>query len=237
MEPLYEVSIQCICCEYSYKTSKVRPSFKNAAERDSDFCGYYPNGINPDYYVVRVCPNCGFASTENGLTQLNDRQKKQYFEKIGVNWKKREYGGERSLEQAMDCYKLALLSAQATETNDRVIAGILHHIAWLYRYRENAAEEKRFLQFALQAYIRVYEMEGNSLNNAKLMFIIGELNRRTGEYKEAVRWFSRVINDKRIVDAAMIQACRKQWQLIREEREARQLSESESGGSSQESIG
>ncbi|WP_138752802.1 DUF2225 domain-containing protein [Paenibacillus sinopodophylli] len=221
MEPLYQSKIVCICCDNSFMTSRVRPSFKRAASVDSDFCGYYKTEVNPDYYVVRVCPNCGFASTENGIERLNDQQKKQYHEKIGVRWLTHDYGSERNAKQAMASYKLALLSAQAIGEKDRVIAGLLHHIAWLYRYDGNQSEEKRFLRFALQAYIRVYEAEGVALNNAKLMFLIGELNRRVGELNDAVRWFSRVVNDKKIVDGAMIRASREQWQLIREEMEVR----------------
>ncbi|WP_168121068.1 DUF2225 domain-containing protein [Paenibacillus sp. HB172176] len=219
MEPLYTTTIHCICCETSYSTSKVRPSFKKASVVDSDFCGHYSNGVNPDYYVVRVCPSCGFASTENGMVRLNDAQKKAYYERIGTNWRKRDFGGERTALQAMTTYKLALLTAQAVNEKDRILAGILHHIAWLYRLERQEKEEQRFLSYALEAYIRVFETEGSELNKARLMFLIGELHRRTGSYKEAVKWFSRVVNDKRIMDAAMIRASREQWQLMREELE------------------
>ncbi|MNI97829.1 hypothetical protein D3C73_1565510 [compost metagenome] len=54
-------------------------------------------------------------------------------------------------------------------------------------------------------------------NNARLLYLIGELNRRVGNNHEAVKWFSRVINDKNIVDSAMIHASREQWKLLREE--------------------
>lgn len=221
MEPLYQSKIECISCSKTFMTSRVRPSFKRSVKTDTDFCGYYKAEVNPDFYVVRVCPNCGFASTENGMERLNDQQKKQYHDKIGFRWLNQDYCGERNAQQAMASYKLALLSAQAVGEKDRVLAGILHHIAWLYRFEANQNEEYRFLRFALQAYIRVYEVEGGSLNNAKLMYLIGELNRRTGELNDAVRWFSRVVNDKKIVDAAMIRASREQWQLIREEMDAR----------------
>ncbi|MDQ6420313.1 DUF2225 domain-containing protein [Paenibacillus sp. LHD-117] len=219
MEPLYESKIVCICCETTYLTARVRPSFKKATRMDSDFCGYYTKGVNPDFYVVRVCPSCGYASTENGLERLSDKQKLDYYDRIGSNWKGLDYGGERSAEQAMATYKLALLTAQVTGAPDRIISGLLHHIAWLYRYEGNEKEERRFLTYALEAYVRVYQLEGISLNNARLMFLIGELNRRIGERHEAVKWFSRVVSDKRIMDAAMIRACREQWQLVREEME------------------
>jgi len=221
MEPLYESTITCICCEMDFVTSRVRPSFKKAISMDSDFCGHYRNDINPDYYVVRVCPQCGFASTENGFEQLSEQQKKQYFDQVGSSWKMQSYGGERTLQDALVCYKLALISAQATNAPDRNIAAILHHIAWLYRYQHDTEQEKRFLSFALQSYIKVYEQEEVSLNNARLIFIIGDLNRRVGNDNEAVRWYSRIINDKKIMDAAMIQAARAAWQQLRLDHEER----------------
>lgn len=55
------------------------------------------------------------------------------------------------------------------------------------------------------------------MNNARLMYLIGELNRRMKHYGEAVKWFGRVINDKRINDAGMIRASREQWIVTRED--------------------
>ncbi|EFM11766.1 Protein of unknown function DUF2225 [Paenibacillus curdlanolyticus YK9] len=217
MEPLYLTKLSCVCCDTEFSTSRVRSSFKRQWRTDSDFCGHYKDGINPEYYVVRVCPECGYAFTENGIARLSDKQRALYFEKIGRHWDGRNYGGERTTAKALETYKLALLCAQIVGEKDRVMASILHHIAWLYREQNNQEQETRFLQHALDAYVRVYELEGSPLNNAKLMYLIGELHRRTGRPNDAIRWFSRVVNDKRIVDAAMIKACREQWQLIRTE--------------------
>ncbi|WP_080834126.1 DUF2225 domain-containing protein [Cohnella massiliensis] len=216
MEPLYQSKIVCACCENTFATSRVRPSFKRPIRTDSDFCAYF-DVINPDYYVVRVCPYCGFASTENFSDRLYDKQKQAYLEKLGHQWKMRDYSGERTPEAALECYKLALLTAQAVGEKDRVISGLLHHIAWLYRNAGQKEQEMRFLRFALDAYVRVYEAERGSLNNARLLYVIGELHRRLGDPREAVRWFSRVIHDKSITDGAMIRASREQWTLIREE--------------------
>ncbi|WP_256759769.1 DUF2225 domain-containing protein [Cohnella sp. WQ 127256] len=216
MEPLFQITIKCICCEESFNTSRVRPSLKKAMKSDTDFCSYY-KVINPDFYVVRVCPMCGFSTTENFAEHINDKQRAAYYEKIGSHWQYRDYGMERSAAEAMECYKLSLLTAQAVGEKDRVIAALLHHIAWLNRYEGKQQQEDRFIKFALDAYIRVYETERDSVSNARLMYLIGELNRRLGEKNEAVRWFSRVINDKKIVDASMIRAAREQWQYMREE--------------------
>lgn len=217
IEPLYRSKVKCPCCESGFETSRVRPSFRKVVRTDSDFCAYFKD-INPDYYVVRVCPYCGFSFTEHFSPQLSPKQKRAYLDSIGSKWQGgRDYSGERDAKMALETYKLALLSAQAVGEKDRVIAGLLHHIAWLHRYEGNEAEERRFLQYALEAYIRVYETEREAISNARLMYLIGELNRRLGNYHEAVRWFSRVVNDPDIMDAAMIRASREQWQAIRQQ--------------------
>lgn len=218
VEPLYQKEIICHHCEMSYKTSRVRSSFKKPIKRDADFCAYYKDEeANPEYYVVRVCPYCGFASTESfseGMTQV---QKRQFQEKIANHWQLTDYGNKRSWEDALKCYKLALVCAQLKQEKARVISGILHHIAWLYRYQADQEQENKFLAFALESYIEVYEQEGTDRNDARLMYLIGELSRRLKRYHEAVRWFSRVVNDRSIMDAAMIQASREQWQMVRED--------------------
>jgi len=96
----------------------------------------------------------------------------------------------------------------------------LQHIAWLYRYQGISDQEQRFLNFSLESYIRVYELDGVGANNARLLYLIGELYRRVGNNNEAVKWFSRVINDKNIMDSAMIHASREQWKILREEMQA-----------------
>jgi uncharacterized protein (DUF2225 family) len=217
IDPLFQVKVQCPCCENTFSSSRVRPSFRKATRTDSDFCSHYRDEVNPDFYVVRVCPNCGYASTENSLQELAPKQKELYKNRIGKSWVRRDYGGQRTWEEALDCYKLALLCAQTVGDKDRVIAGLLHHIAWMYRLRDNQEQERRFLRYALEAYIRVYELEGVNINNARLMYLIGELYRRLDEPYEAVRWFARVVNDKRIMDAGMIKASREAWQNIRQE--------------------
>lgn len=216
MDPLYQIKVNCSCCESEFMTSRVRPSLKKASRSDTDFCSYF-NGVNPDFYVVRVCPYCGFASTENFATRLNVKQKSDYLEKIGKHWKMKDYGRERTEEEALECYKLSLLTAQTVGESIRLVAGLLHHIAWIYRYRQDEEQELRFLAFALDAYIKVFETERDSISNARLMYLIGELHRRLGQYHEAVRWFGRVINDKKIMDASMIRASREMWQQIRED--------------------
>lgn len=216
LEPLFSIKVSCCNCEQEFMTSRVRPSLKTAIRRDADFCAYYKDE-NPDFYVVRICPHCGFASTENSVDRLSDAQRKAFNEQIGSRWQSRSFGGKRSWNEALETYKLALLCAQAIRDKERLIASLLQHIAWLYRYKGDTVQELRFLEYSLGSYINVFEQEGVSGGDARLMFLIGELNRRIGRFNEAVKWFSRLVNDQKIMDAGMIRAAREQWALIREE--------------------
>ena len=215
LEPLYSVKETCSYCEKEFETSRVRSSLKKATFSDTDFFVRYKYA-NPDYYVVSICPHCGYAKSENFSSVLSPAVRTRFELTIVKNWNKRDYGGERTWEDAVTTYKLALLCAQIKNEKERDIAGLLHHIAWLYREKGDTEQEIRFLDNALASYVKVYELEGAEVNNARLMYLLGELNRRLGRYNDAVKWFSRVVNDKKIMDSAMIRASRDQWAETRE---------------------
>ncbi|MCM3338882.1 DUF2225 domain-containing protein [Paenibacillus sp. MER TA 81-3] len=218
VEPLYLLQVECPYCKNTFQSSRVRSRFKKPIHIDSDFCPHFgEDKVNPDFYVVRVCPECGCASTENSLKQWLPTHRKDFEEVVASQWKSREYAGERTWEQALETYKLALLTAQTIGESKRVVAGLLHHIAWLYRYRNDTKNELRYLRFALDSYISVFEHEWRDQNDARLIYIIGELYRRLGELNEAAKCFGRIIHDKHIMDAAMIRAAREQWAAIREQ--------------------
>ncbi|MNY74858.1 hypothetical protein D3C86_2139820 [compost metagenome] len=52
---------------------------------------------------------------------------------------------------------------------------------------------------------------------------MGELNRRLKRFPDAIKWFSRIINDRKIMDAGMIRASREQWVTTREDMLAMRL--------------
>lgn len=217
VDPLYQVSVTCPNCTHDYKTSKVRTSFVKTLKTDTDFCIHYKD-VNPDFYLVRLCPLCGYAFTENFKKKFSPRARERFYENITKKWDNRDYGGERTLDEAITIYKIALICAQLTEESDVIIGGLCFKIACFYRFKNKPEQEKRFLQFSLDAYMSFFENEKNvTVNEAKMIYLMAELQRRLGDYRGAVKWFDRVIKDKTINDATIIKKAREQWQVAREQ--------------------
>ena len=214
IEPLYKKTIVCDQCKSQFTTSKIRSSTVRVDYTDSDFCAHYREN-NPNFYEVRVCPNCGSASTEKFMVPFNQVSRSIFMDKIGNHWRTKDFGGERTKEEAMQAYKLALLGAQIRGERDVIIAQLCHHIAWLYRYDEKQDDEKRFLGLALKSYMQSYVNEKADIHLSKLIYVIGELHARTGDVAEAIRWFGKIINEKSNVDPAMSQKARERWSDLR----------------------
>ncbi|KJS83834.1 MAG: hypothetical protein JM58_11945 [Peptococcaceae bacterium BICA1-8] len=213
--PLYDKEMECLYCNKTFITKKVRSKFIRIKKRDSDLCNHY-EGINPYYYEVFVCSHCNYAFTER-FQPINNICNEIIKERYIKNTALANLNGERSLEQAVKAFKLALLCATLAGESSYILAGLCLKLAWLYRY-DNNNEETRFLNNALDNYIKTYE-QGDiaTLNKASLLYIIGELENSLGDYERARRWFSILLSDKTL-DPKIVKIAKDRWQELRYER-------------------
>jgi hypothetical protein len=70
---------------------------------------------------------------------------------------------------------------------------------------------------------KAYKTDTDFCMHYKPTFLIGELNRRLKHDGEALKWFARIINDKKIMDAGIIRASREAWKTVREDMAARNM--------------
>lgn len=177
----------------------MRRSHIRIQARDTDFCSYYA-GANPLFYDVNVCPHCGFAFTE-AFSNIPDLRKQhvedQYVKRIEVP----QLCGTRVMEDALKSYKLALLSANILGEKKFVLANLCMRLAWLNRYIKNGSEEKRFITHALQLYEQMYETERIDripMEEEKIIYLIGELYGRIGNYDKTRKWFSYIFTSQHL---------------------------------------
>lgn len=195
----YTKKVNCLYCKKEFNTYRVRVNRAKFIKRDPDHCPYYEEE-NPLLYEVNVCPRCGLSFTDS-FSEIKASKlkilKENYIAKIQGVPKLNE---QRNIQDALTAYKFALYAATILEENDLIIANLGLRIAWLYRYLKDEQEEKRFLKNVLDLYIEIYEtqnLDRLSMDKYMLIYLIGELYGRLGEYEKTVRWFSFIIEDKK----------------------------------------
>lgn len=188
---------------------------------DTDFAPIYADGFeNPNLYYVNVCPNCGYSFTDDFNTYFPPNGKQLIQDKICNQWAQHNYGDKRTIQEAMNTFKLAAYSSTLKKEKHIVSAGLYIRLAWLYRSTDVHEQEMRFLKLALKEYTDSYrtgDYKGTQVSELRLMYLIGDLSRRIGQTQDAVRFYSKVIEKQRqSVEPQIIQLAKDRWQEMRE---------------------
>lgn len=224
LEPLYDKKYQCPLCLKSFTSKKVRSRFIKPQTVESDFGPIYKEGErnNPLFYYVIVCPQCGFAFTEEFGRNISQTGRQQVMQEITTKMdKSTDYCTSRDFEMAVRTYKLAIYTGQLVKEKHTVFANICLRLSWLYRGAGRIAEEQRFLQLAAtefeQSYI-ISDFNPDTVPEMQILYLIGELNRKLGKYNEAVRYFSMVAeHQERSRYIKYVNLAREQWKKAVEE--------------------
>jgi len=218
-EYLYNKKIVCPVCSNEFNVTKVKVRACKVKSRDSDFCVHYET-VNPLYYDAWVCENCGYSALSDKFLDISPKEADTLKKKLMPKWKKHSLSGVRNEDAAIEALKLVLISLQFREAKAIELAKVCLRIAWMYRFKGDEAEEKKFLCHALDYYTQAYENERfpvDKTDECTCMYIIGELNFRAGNYDEAVKWFSRLIGSEEArKKPVLIEAARDQYQLVKD---------------------
>ncbi|OPJ60102.1 DUF2225 domain-containing protein [Clostridium oryzae] len=192
---LYDKEQKCPACESYFKVRSVKTNAPRLVSRDSDFFIHYSN-INPYFYDVYICPNCGYASLKRDFEKLRQHQIEKIKSDITPKWKKKYYGITYDVDVAIERYKLALLNYFVIESKDSSKAMSCLKLAWMYRLKNDQQNESLFLSQALEGFNRAFFSEDfpiYGMDRYTVMYLIGELYKRTGDFDNAMKWFSKVL--------------------------------------------
>ncbi|KAB3529149.1 DUF2225 domain-containing protein [Alkaliphilus serpentinus] len=216
---LYDKRVECSICRWEFTTKKVKNRGLKVLERQDDFNVVYRD-INPNYYYIWVCPNCGFSATETEFHEVNTVQKNIYMDLVRKKWVPRDFGGYRTAKEAEEVFKLALLTAQLLKKPKAYIGGLCLRLAWIYREMGNSKEQE-FLKHALDNFTESYSGEKLPLagfDDLTMAYFIGELSRKMGRYRDAIKWYSKTLDNPGIKDKRQLQLkTREQWKRAKEE--------------------
>ncbi len=217
IEALFSVEKDCPVCKEKFSVTRVRSRLV-LIKQDTDFCSYYEN-VNPYYYTVWMCPHCGYAAQDTHFDMISPAAAvkiRNFFvdRKIQI-----DLSGTRSREQAIVSYQLAIFCTELAACPASRSAGLHLRLGWLYREAGQREEEKATLLKAIDYYEKVLTKENmpvGPMSELTIMYMLGDLLRRTGSNEQALLYLSRVVSspkarqEKRIADLA-----RDVWQDMR----------------------
>lgn len=216
----YSKEYSCLICSNVFQSLKPKTSRLKVLRRDADFCVTY-EGLNPLLYHVLVCPNCGFSATESHMSSLRPGQQKEIREHVTSRWSHRDYGGLRTADEAIICYKLALIAAEKVQFSSFELAILSLNLAWIYRGEGNKEQEIRFLNVSKVQLMNAYAEEdygvSGQMTEGKVCYLIGELSRRTNDKKNAAVYMEMALGQADVLsDKTLLEQARDQWMLIKE---------------------
>lgn len=169
---------------------KIKKSAVKVVKRETDLKAIYEN-VNPTYYGVIVCPGCGHARFEKDFHDVNEATKQLIRKEVSIKWCSKDYCDARTLEEAIEVHKLALFNYNVTEYKFSAIGKVCLRLSWYYR-ELNSEYEKKFVNYAADSYEKAFIKEDlfeDPREELKILYLLGELNRRLGNYKKSIDWF------------------------------------------------
>ncbi|MFL0195653.1 DUF2225 domain-containing protein [Clostridium sp. WILCCON 0269] len=192
---LYDKEVTCPVCEHKFLVRTVKTTGYRMKKKESDLYIKY-DIINPYFYDVWVCNICGYASMKTDFHKLREFEIEIIQKNITPKWRGRKYPAIYDINIAIERYKLSLLNYTIIGSKSSKKAMNCLKISWLYRELGDINNEELFRKQALiglkDAYLNE-QLPVYGMDNFTILYLIGELNRRSGNYDEALRYLGEVI--------------------------------------------
>lgn len=211
---LWNKKLKCRFCNHEFETTRMRSSAMKVKTVQTDFGNVYEEEC-PYFFAVTGCPNCTFTSrNEHFETVLVEYEPKI----LEASKKLRQPGvpkpaifatGPMTPEVAAKRLELALAFLKLRNHPDLgETAGLTMHLVWVWRLAGNKENEMAAMLQAIKAYEEFFEKGAKlpeKLGEPGVLYLTGELHRRTGNLKEARRYFERALASKEIKNHSNIE--------------------------------
>ncbi|MDR0957983.1 MAG: DUF2225 domain-containing protein [Clostridiales bacterium] len=197
---VYDKMFNCPLCFIHFAASVGRHSKTRIIKIDTDLCPHY-EPFNPMYYGIISCPNCGYTAMISTFEyHLTDIQMLTLSEQIPKLCPPKKYDQVRTISDAIELYKAALLCSLLKKGGDAEKAILCLKLSWLMREGNFPSEELDFAKQARNTFMKVYRnlnFPVFGMDEYTLAYLIGELSRRIGDYEKALQYLEVVIRDKK----------------------------------------
>jgi uncharacterized protein (DUF2225 family) len=205
--PLWNKKLKCPFCQTEFETTRLRSSVIRVKIKQTDFGNVY-EGECAYFYAVTACPECTFAALNKDFEETKAGYEPKILEatkQIRKSLKAKPdifKPGSMSPETAVKRHDLAIAFAKMRKyKNLASMAALRLHVVWILRLMGETEREKAALAEAASAYEEYFNKGGDlpeQLGEPGVLYLIGELHRRQGNYQEARRFYERSITSKEI---------------------------------------
>lgn len=187
---LRQAYTRCPVCRYVFRAPSPRPYV--TIGRESDLCPKFPGRISDAARLIQneltMCPACAFATTGN-------------FEDLDLTFDERHDIEERLKEDGLlRVFRtspppwLAFHSAEVCGKDRglraRDLGDLCLRASWVCRKEREHPFESTFQLRAIRYFIRALEEDGLVGRELSVTaYLVGELNRRLGNHREALNWY------------------------------------------------
>ncbi len=199
-ECVYDKSYICPVCDAHFKAKAVRKGKARFIDNDEDLKPNY-TPIQPDYYDVIVCNECGYAAISSKFDLITYSQQENISEMISKNYIKRDYPEVYDVDTAIERYMLALDNCEAKKSKLGEKSYIHLKLAWFYRDKRDEAREIEHLKIAYDGFNEAFTSEKLpicGLDENTLLYIIAAIGVRIGYEEESLRILGRLIVKKNL---------------------------------------
>jgi uncharacterized protein len=202
----WDKKIKCPFCDFEFETTRLRASAIHVKEKYSDFGCVY-EGPSAYLYAITACPQCTLAARNEEFEKFRPDYEPRLMElsrRMTAMKDKPDIfkTGDIDVETAVRRHEHALkLHPYRAHADPGEKAGLLMHIVWIRRMTGEVEKEHEAMRRAITAYEEFYE-KGNKLpeklGEPGVLFLIGELYRRLGDFRQSRLTFSRALESKEL---------------------------------------
>ena len=222
-EYTYTVEKPCPVCGEKTHATKLKARLITLGT-DEDFCVHY-EGVCPYRYRIWLCEHCGFAADEKQFTEepLSARDKAKIQELLEGRKINLPYTEERTVEDAIRAYKLAIYFVERVGWPLQKKAGYCMGMAWVYRDTEEHEKEAEMLRCAAELYEKSVMTEHypiHGMSDSMALYIAGAAYYRIGDFEKATQMLSRLMGDQELrkSDAKLFERAQNLWLDLREKK-------------------
>jgi len=192
---VYAKRFNCPVCDTNFTAIVVKESRLRVQTVEFDL---YPvcQHINPNFYDIIICPQCGYAAVKNYFYNITSRQAGFIMTEIAPNYIAQDYPDQLDIDMAIERYELALLCSMVKNAKDGEKAYICLKLMWFYRLKGDTVNQKQFAQLTLQGFASALVKEDlpiMGLQGDTITYLLGALYMILEDKKSALKYLSNVV--------------------------------------------